>query len=718
MIHHCVALCNDSCLKIWVYTLDGTTLYVSPAFTQTTGYCLEDFPDISIGLGKLSYSLPANNEIVAGLDQGVIQNDVPIRCKNGACKHVEMFGLAYGKHVKIVVVHEVRSYTEVIDALVYSQKLLSLKSRISELFLTGGDRGVYDRVLDVLLDGMQSSAGKISFMDDTQNLLCLAFALGDDACRGDACKGDISEHSLTRSQWESGIWKRIIEEQKTCARNRPIPKSENNVSLNRIIHAPMVVSGRVLGIITVANKKEDYTAQDKTLFTSLAKHIAPILLARMEKDNEEKRRKAIEYDLNELNRELEHRVSVRSAALVKSNEMLRQEIRERRQVEASLRESEERYCLAVQGTNDGIWEWDIRRNTVYFSPRWKAIIGYQDNELPNRLDSWTSRIHPDDCERVLKTNYDCIASGDVFELEYRLRHKDGTYRWINDRGACLRDATGKAMRVAGAHADISERKKAAREKKELEKQLSHTSKLEALGTLTGGVAHDFNNLLQAMSSNIQLLHMHEGLNGTINRCVRDLDAITNRAMDLVAHLLAFSHRVDPEFKLVDINDTITNSLQLLYSTLPKMIRIEKDLDPESGLIMADASQIEQILLNLVTNARDAITGEGEICIETKSHVLGKEQAASLDLDPGRYVRLRVTDTGCGIDDQIREHIFEPFFTTKEIGQGTGLGLASVYGIVRRHCGTIICVPGIPRGTRFELFFPVQSSEENTDAEAP
>ena len=703
-------LYNDSCMGVWVRSLEGTTLYVSPAFTRTTGYRHEDLPDSTIGFEKLFHPSPLINKIIEGLDLCDAQSDVPIRCKDGAYKHVEMFGLEYGNQVRIVVVHEVRSHTEASEALVYSQKLLSLKSRISEIFLTGGDRGVYDRVLDVLLEGMQSSVGKISFMDDRWNLVCLAFT------QGDKLAGDAYGHSLTRSQWETGIWKRIVEEQKTCACNRPISISENHVPLNRIIHAPMVVSGQVLGIISAANKEDNYTTQDKTFFTSLASHIAPILLARMEKENEERRRKAIEHDLSELNRELENRVCVRSAALMKSNEMLRQEIRERRQIEASLRESEERYCLAVQGTNDGIWEWDVVQDTVYFSPRWKAIIGYEDDELPNRLDSWLSHIHPEDYEHVLKTNHDCIASGDFFELEYRLRHKDGSYRWIKDRGACLRDAGGKTVRMAGAHTDISERKKVANEKRELEKQLSHASKLEALGTLTGGVAHDFNNLLQAMSSNIHLLGMHKGLDGNVDRCVRDMDAITKRASDLVAHLLAFSHRVDPEFRLVDLNATIIDSLQLLYSTLPKMICIEKDLDPESGLLMADAGQLEQILLNLVNNARDAITGEGKITIETRRCMLDTDQAAALDLEPGRYVRLRITDTGCGIDDQIREHVFEPFFTTKEIGKGTGLGLSSVYGLVRRHCGSITCAPDISRGTRFELFFPVQASEEDTRAD--
>lgn len=704
-------LYDDSCIGVWVRSLDGTTLYISPAFTRTTGYRQDDLPDVSVGFEKLFHPSPSCNNIVDGLDLGEAQSDVPIRCKDGSYKHVEMFGLQYRNLVKMVIVHEVHSHTEASDALLYSQKLLSLKSRISEIFLTGHDRVVYDRILNILLEGMQSSVGKISFMDDRQDLVCLAFTMGDGGA------GDAYGHSLTRSQWERGIWKRIVEEQKTCVCNRPICISDEDLSVGRIIHAPMVVSGQVLGIISAANKPEDYTAQDKTLFTSLASHIAPILLARLEKDREEKRRKAIEYDLSELNRELENRVCVRSAALMKSNEMLRQEIRERRQVEASLRESEERYCLAVQGTNDGIWEWDLVKDTVYFSPRWKAMIGYEDDEFPNCLETWISHIHPEDCEKVLKTNYDCIASGDFFALEYRLRHKDGTYRWIKDRGACLRDARGKTVRMAGAQTDISERKKVAREKQELEKQLSHASKLEALGTLTGGVAHDFNNLLQAMSSNIHLLGMHKGLDGDIDRCVRDMGAITNRASDLVAHLLAFSHRVDPEFKLVDLNDTILDSLQLLYSTLPKMICIKKDLDQDVGLIMADAGQLEQILLNLVNNARDAISGEGRISIETRRHVLDTDQAAALDLEPGRYVRLRITDTGCGIDEQIREHVFEPFFTTKEIGKGTGLGLSSVYGIVRRHCGSITCAPGIPRGTRFELFFPVQASEGEVKADA-
>lgn len=706
IIQHCITLCNNSCIGVWVRNLEGKTLYVSPGFTRTTGYDINDLPDSNAVFEKLLHASFPRTKLVNVLELGFAQSDVLIRCKDGECKYVELLGLSYKNQVKVLIVHEVSSQTEARAALEYSQRLLSLKSRLSEMFLTHDDSRIYNHVLDILLEGMQSTVGKIAIMDDLNTLKCLASELGETGSGSEAFGGDLSQ-----GQWKSGIWQRIIKEQKTCACNRPLPVMENHIPLNRIIHAPMVVSGRVMGIISAANKKGEYSAQDKILFTSLANHIAPLMLARMEKEQEETRRKAIEQDLNDLNRELENRVCVRSAALMRSNEMLRQEIRERKQVEASLRESEERYCLAVQGTNDGIWERDILHNTVYLSSRLKAIIGYEDDELPNQINEWESRIHPEDIDHVLKTNSACIKSAGSSVVEYRLRHKDGTYRWIKDRGACLRDSNGRAVRMAGAITDISESKKVAREKKELERQLRHTSKLEALGTLTGGVAHDFNNLLQGMSSNIHLLLMRKGMDEKVDLCARDMDSIINRASELVAHLLAFSYRMDPEFRLVNINDVIEDSLQLLRSTLPKMICIESNLDADPGLIMADGTQLEQILLNLVTNARDAISGEGTICIETKKHVLDQERAAILGLEPGSYMRLVIIDTGCGIDDEIREHIFEPFFTTKTIGKGTGLGLSSVYGIVRRHEGAITCVDRSGQGTRFTLFFPVQSSKE-------
>ena len=717
----CVSLFGDSGRGVWVRDPEGRTLYMNPAFTRITGFICADLPDLSAARGTLFRPLESWDQdfFLKENAAGGTRRGIRILCKNGTFRDVEMVTSTLETSLHIVCFHDISSTMDADGFLEYSRTLLSLKSRISEIFLTSGKQSGYDSVLAVIREGMKSSAGAVVVMDVHDTLVTLAF----DAGGAVPLHGSDDGHCFSRAQRKGKIWQRIMEEQKTCVCNRRVSVPDGHAVLHRVIHAPMVVSGRVMGIISVANKSTAYTSRDKELFTSLASHIAPIVLARLEKEKEEERRKIAEQALNDLNRELENRVNVRSAALVLSNEMLKQEIRERTQIEVSLRESEERYSLAVQGTNDGIWEWNIEKNTVYFSPRWKAIIGYGEDGFPDRYEEWISRIHPEDLGRVLKIRDDCLASGNFFEMEYRLSHKDGSYRWINLRGTCLRDAGGRAVRMAGAHTDITERKEVAREKMALEKQLRHASKLEALGTLTGGVAHDFNNLLQAMAANMYILRTHEGCDQKALHYVHTLDAIIDRASKLVAHLLAFGHRVDPECRMVSINEVLSDSLHLLRSTLPRMIRMETDMDPDPGLIMADPGQLEQIFLNLVNNARDAIDGEGEICIETRPCILHEDEACGLDVAPGPYVRVRIVDTGCGIDDATREHVFEPFFTTKEIGQGTGLGLASVYGIVRSHCGAVICSSQHPRGTRFDLFFPAQTSgaqtvEERANPQAP
>ncbi len=271
--------------------------------------------------------------------------------------------------------------------------------------------------------------------------------------------------------------------------------------------------------------------------------------------------------------------------------------------------------------------------------------------------------------------------------------------------------------------DISERLKAEKEKDELQSQLMQAQKMEAIGTLAGGIAHDFNNILAAILGYSELA-LDEARNERATP--RELEQIINsayRGQVLIKQILAFSRKMGPELKPLNLNKVISDTIPLIEHTIPKMISVELNFDENLHLINGDANQIEQILLNLAVNASEAMPGGGRLVIETANETLQEEYVnAHFDPKPGDYVLLTVSDTGEGMDKNTVEHVFEPFFTTKEVGKGTGLGLASAFGIVKSHGGHITCYSEPGQGTLFKIHIPVleevdqpaESSRGNVD----
>lgn len=263
--------------------------------------------------------------------------------------------------------------------------------------------------------------------------------------------------------------------------------------------------------------------------------------------------------------------------------------------------------------------------------------------------------------------------------------------------------------------EIETRKNMEMERLRLEEQLRQAQKMEAVGTLAGGIAHDFNNLLQGMSGYVQLLLKKTDTLSEDRRYIEEMDRITLRATELVQRLLTFSRRIEVKPRAVNLNQVVESSLHILTRTIPKMITLKSQLAKDLKLIQADPTQMEQILLNLMTNSRDAMPEGGTVTIETSNVSVGEDQPAKEgEVPPGEYVRLRVSDSGTGMDRETLEHIFEPFFTTKGVGQGTGLGLSSVYGIVKSHGGHIFCASKPGNGTTFEVFLPVDAGSTEVE----
>lgn len=330
----------------------------------------------------------------------------------------------------------------------------------------------------------------------------------------------------------------------------------------------------------------------------------------------------------------------------------------------------------------------------YVNPAGEAISGYTSQELLS-ADLW-SLLHPDSRAAVERRLAGWTAAPHTAETaEIRMVSKSGAEKWVE---VVLRRAEFDSRpAIVGTAVDITARKS-------LETGIYQSHKMEALGRLAGGVAHDFNNLLTVIAGYGQMILNRLDAGSPLRADMEEILKSASRAAGLTGQLLAFSRRQAAQPKIVDLNLLVSNMLRLLRRVIGEDIAIETRLDPQIGSIKADPGQIEQVLMNLAVNARDAMPSGGRIVIETSTASV-PEAAAGSTLRPGRYTVLSVIDTGRGMDSETQSHLFEPFFTTKDLGKGTGLGLSSVYGIVRQSGGDIRVesVPG--RGSSFKVFLP-------------
>jgi PAS domain S-box-containing protein len=379
------------------------------------------------------------------------------------------------------------------------------------------------------------------------------------------------------------------------------------------------------------------------------------------------------------------------------------DVTERRETEDALRASEERLDLALDVTRAAVWDYDVPTGGVYQSSQWARMIG-EEGRRGNRgqIEDWRGRLHPDDRDSALRSLETHLrGETEFFESEHRIRTASGRWLWVLERGRVVeRDPEGRPFRMVGTTADLSERKA-------LELRFLQSQKMEAVGQLAGGVAHDFNNVLTAILGTSEfLLDGETPLTPEQERDVRDILDAALRAREITHHLLAFSRRQQLMPRVVAPDEVLRRSERLLARLLNESIRIEVDIDPAVGRIRTDPAQLEQAIVNLVVNARDAMPQGGTLTLAVRSIRITREQVEAVEgVRPGPGVELSVTDTGLGMDPATRARAFEPFFTTKALGAGTGLGLAMVYGFVRQS-GGIVEVESVPgEGTTVRLIFP-------------
>jgi len=385
-----------------------------------------------------------------------------------------------------------------------------------------------------------------------------------------------------------------------------------------------------------------------------------------------------------------------------------QDITERKRVELALSESEERFQLAMRFANDGLFDWNLTTGEIYFSPGWKRMLGYEDHEIPNEFSEWEHLTHPDDVAQSWVMLQEVLDDKrERFEKEFKMRHKDGHWVDILSRANVLRDEKGKGVRVVGTHVDISERKRAEREKARMQAELAQAQKMDALGTLSGGIAHDFNNILAAILGYSELvLEELPKDDAPVRHDLAEIVKAAVKAKKLVRQILTFSRVVEGQKRPLSINQVAQEAGAILGRTIPKMIQLGFEPQQEIWPVKADFQQMEQVLINLVSNAADAIGGQGTISVTTKNVSLEPRNCETCGEEmAGSHVLITVADNGIGMSPEAQSRIFEPFFTTKGVGKGTGLGLSTVYGIVKGHGGHICCKSREGEGTEFMIHLP-------------
>jgi len=374
------------------------------------------------------------------------------------------------------------------------------------------------------------------------------------------------------------------------------------------------------------------------------------------------------------------------------------DVTQRERASEALRISEERFRLVSRATNDAVWDLDIATGLVWWSDSAHALFGFGPAEVGRDAAWWSERVHPDDRERVLSSSQGALERGEAsWSAEFRFRRADDSYARVVDRAYIMRDGEGRPVRVLGSMADVTERRS-------LEEQLVQAQKMEAVGRLAGGIAHDFNNLLTAILGygDLMLPKLHDP---TLRGKMQEIRKAAERASALTRQLLAFSRKQVLVPEVVPVAGLIEELSKMLRRLIGEDIELLTLLRPAAA-VRADPGQLEQVLMNLAVNARDAMPRGGKLTIEVDvvqtDDAFRKEHP---DVPRGPLVLIAVSDTGVGMDAEVRKHIFEPFFTTKELGRGTGLGLATVYGIVKQSGGHIEVDTAPGQGTTFRIFLP-------------
>lgn len=471
-----------------------------------------------------------------------------------------------------------------------------------------------------------------------------------------------------------------------------------HVPVERFLSVPVMLGEQLVGQVALANKEENYTDRDLETTQRLAAYYA-LAIQRMRAQEE----------LQKVHHKLEIRVQERTAELTAANQQLTCEIKERQHAEEALRQSAAQYKHLVENIPGILYLFSAKRGGIYYSPQVEAILGYPVSYLYEHSRLWNQSIHPEDMDQVQKAISN-FSMGKNFEVVYRIKDASGQWHWFYDHSTGRR-GEGDDIIIEGLALDITEKHKAEEEREQLMNELRRTKKMEAIGTLAGGIAHDFNNILAAIIGYSELAQYKIDPD---NEAISDLDEVlkaSKRAKELVKQILTFSRHGAWERKPLQVHLAVNEAVQLLRAIIPTNIRILQEIDPtcENHTVLGDPSQVHQLIMNLGTNAYQAMRNLETSAILKVTVSYREIQTVNITggvkIEPGKYILIEVSDTGHGMGPEVLERIFDPYFTTREIGGGSGLGLSVVHGIVKSHKGyiTVDSQPG--KGSTFSIYLP-------------
>ena len=371
-----------------------------------------------------------------------------------------------------------------------------------------------------------------------------------------------------------------------------------------------------------------------------------------------------------------------------------------------LRRREARLREAQRIGHIGGWEWDAVTERFHGSREMSRILGLSREIGPVPLAELETLFTPESARAMRAAVQTAMRTGTLDNAELECRMADGTSRWLFVRGEIRRDAKGGYAGLRGTALDISERVRAENERRQLQRQLVQSQKMESIGRLAGGVAHDFNNMLSIILGHVDMLLDDIAATDPLHESLVEIHGAAERSAELVRQLLAFARKQNVSPRVMNLNETIANMHTMLQRLIGEDIVLSWIAEKEPWLVKVDPGQVDQILANLCVNARDAIDGVGEVTIRTANRTIAlDDDGADADLAPGEYVELTIRDNGCGMDAATRKNIFEPFFTTKEPGKGTGLGLSTVFGIVKQNRGHVAVDSRPGQGTTVTILLP-------------
>lgn len=656
---------NSSTDAFLIFDTDGNIIDANPASCRLYGYSYKELTKLT-GKNLVHQAFYSPFEQLLKSDQS--EDFSPLELvnvrKDGSLLNVEVKGTTFdyqGAPHLLTVIRDITDRKRAQEALKRSERELSIRNRIANIFLTFGDDQVYAEVLRVVLEVMESRYGFFGYIDENDDLVCPS--LTRDVW--DRCHMPGKSIVFPREKW-SGIWGEALIQRKSMYSNEGLHVPEGHVPMSRALAVAIIHHEEILGELTVANRDRDYEVKDQELLESIAAYIAPILKARLESD------------------------------LLRAKQ---------KQAEDALRESEELHRTLIRAAPDPVVLIDLNRRLTFVSPRGVELLGYDSpEELLDR--TILEFVAPEERQRVAN-DFEQAIGQEIFEgTEYILIRKDGSPFIAEVNSALIKDAAGKPRSFVAVVRDVTERKAAEAEKERMEAELRQSQKMEALGRLAGGVAHDFNNLLTTIRGYSDLGLMKAPQDTELHTFFSHINEASVRAAGLSSQLLLFGRRQPVAFERLRINKVILNLLNLLRRLIGENFSIVTDLVPEPLIIDADAGHIEQVIMNLVINAKDAMPEGGKITIRTENVDVDEDYCKTHNGGyPGKFVCVSVEDDGVGMDGTTLPHIFEPFFSTKGTGKGTGLGLSVVFGIVKEHGGWIDVESAPGSGSVFRVYIP-------------